>query len=80
VYCGQQEPIVDSLEKEYAGRIVIKRLNTYEAANVPLAQRYGITGVPAVVLLDPSGKLLARWIGLTEAGRLRQGIASAGVK
>ena len=43
-------------------------VSEYEKQNVALAERYRIEGFPTVVLLDPSGKEIARHIGYLPGG------------
>jgi hypothetical protein len=53
-------PIVDGLEKQFQGKVAVKRIN----ANLDdTASKFGIPGVPTYVVLDSTGKEMARVIG-----------------
>jgi len=53
-------PIVDELEKQFQGKVAVKRIN----ANLDeTAGKFGIPGVPTYVILDSTGKELERVVG-----------------
>lgn len=59
-FCRKLEPVIHSLADRYAGRAVIAQVNT---ADVPeLSKRYGIRGVPAMILFK-DGQPVAQTTG-----------------
>lgn len=63
--CQQMRPVVDRLQ---AKRYPIKSVDVDAAKD--LARRYRVTGVPTFVVVDPSGKELARTSGVQPAAEL----------
>lgn len=56
-------PIVSGLEREYKGRILVKRLNIHKPETRALQQEYGFTATPEFFLADRKGAILAHWDG-----------------
>jgi thioredoxin len=52
--CKIASPILDEIGTEYAGKILIYKVNTDEERE--LAQIFGITGIPAFLYIPASGK------------------------
>lgn len=52
--CRQLSPLVDEIAKEYAGKIVVYKVDT-EKEKI-LAQRLGITGLPTLLFIPANGK------------------------
>lgn len=52
--CRQLSPIIDSIAKEYAGKIVVYKVDTVKEKL--LAQNLGITGLPTLLFIPASGK------------------------
>ena len=77
-FCKNQSLIVDELEKEYAGNITVIRVNSGE--NRQEAQKFGVTGVPAMYLtvkLNESTYQYQQFNGLTNNSILREGFDTA---
>ena len=55
--------MVDGLERELTGRAQVVRLNVAEPAGAEAHARFGLTKVPAIVVLDPDGTQLYRTEG-----------------
>ncbi len=53
--CRIIAPIVDELARDYAGRIVFGKLNVDE--NPRTAERFGITGIPTLLILRSGGEV-----------------------
>ena len=51
--CRTLGPILDKLAAEMAGRFTLVKLNTDDEQE--LAARYGIRGIPTIVVIDPAG-------------------------
>ena len=67
--CRILEPIFKQLEEEFKGKIKFARVNVDE--NRGIAARYGIMGVPTLILLE-DGKEAGRVIGLRRKEDLAQ--------
>ncbi|MDP2334971.1 MAG: thioredoxin domain-containing protein [Bacteroidota bacterium] len=52
--CKIASPILDEIESEYAGRILVYKVNTDQERE--LAQVFGITGIPAFLYIPATGK------------------------
>jgi thioredoxin 1 len=62
--CEYMAPIIDSLEKELAGKVFVK---FYDVSQNPhIAQEHKIITIPTQVFLDADGKELFRHIGVFE--------------
>ena len=51
--CRQLSPIVEELAREYAGKIIVYKVNTDQEAT--LAQSMGISGLPTLLFIPASG-------------------------
>jgi thioredoxin-related protein len=60
------KPIVDRLESEFEGRLIVIHLNIQEPAGKVLGGRYGFQYTPTFVLLDGEGRQLWRTIGAVD--------------
>ncbi|GIX04693.1 MAG: thioredoxin [Planctomycetaceae bacterium] len=59
--CRMLAPTIEQLAQDYAGRVVIGKLNTDDNPNAPT--RYGISAIPTVILFK-NGQPVARSMGL----------------
>jgi thioredoxin-like negative regulator of GroEL len=55
--------VVDGLEKKMEGRLSIARVDIGEDSGSALAQQYGVSRVPAFIVLDGGGNVIYRKIG-----------------
>ncbi len=63
--CRMLAPTIEKLAKDYQGRVIIAKVNV---DSLPaLASRYGIQGIPAVLVFD-KGKEAQRLVGVRPAG------------
>ena len=58
--CRAMEPVVEELAGEYAGKLVIGKLDT--DASPEIAMRYGIMSIPTLGIFK-AGKLVDRMVG-----------------
>jgi len=72
--CKMVEPVLDKLEKEYAGKVKIGKLNVDR--NPVMASRYQIKGVPTFIIFR-EGRIMKRDVGAKSEGQLRQMIDTA---
>ncbi|MCW5876528.1 MAG: thioredoxin [Anaerolineales bacterium] len=66
--CLQVAPTLDKLAKEFAGQVVIAKVNTDE--NPSWAGQYGVQGIPTMLFLS-GGKLVHRQVGALPEPMLR---------
>ncbi len=69
--CRMVSPIIESLSKEYAGRVSFAKVNTDE--NQRLAVRYGVMSIPTVIAFR-DGQVVDRLVGAVPAQVYRQQI------
>ena len=66
--CRMVAPILEKLASEYAGKLIIAKVNTDE--NPDWATRYGVQGIPTMLFIS-DGKLVHRQVGALPEGILR---------
>jgi len=64
------KPIVDGIEKDLEGTARVIRLSLVSELGSQVAQRYGVRGVPTIVVLDGTGQVAAQSMGLPDRGEL----------
>jgi hypothetical protein len=57
------KPVVDGLEREMKDKVRFARIDIGAESGGGLANKYGIQGVPAFLVLDPDGRVIYRKIG-----------------
>ncbi len=67
--CRMVAPILDKIAKEFAGTLVIAKVNTDE--NPEWMTRYGIQGIPTMLFIT-KGKIAYRQVGALPEKMLRQ--------
>ncbi len=58
--CLMQERILAGMRNELQGKITVRYVKTTVEDDIPVFGRYGIRGLPSLVLVDASGKELKR--------------------
>lgn len=58
--CRMVAPILEKIAKEYAGRLIVAKVNTDE--NQEWAGKYGVQGIPTMLMLK-DGKIIHRQVG-----------------
>jgi thioredoxin 1 len=66
--CKMVAPILDKLAEEYAGKLVIAKVNTDE--NPEWAMKYGVQGIPTMLFVA-DGKVVHRQVGALPEPMLR---------
>ena len=66
--CKMVGPILDKLAKEYAGKLLVTKVNTDE--NPRWAQDFGVQGIPTMLFVH-GGKVLHRQVGALPERMLR---------
>ncbi len=57
------KPVVDGLERRWHGKLDVARVDVTDDANAELTRKYGVSAIPAFVLLDGDGRVLYRQVG-----------------
>jgi len=70
--CKMVAPILDKLAKEYAGKVVIAKVNTDD--NPDWAMKYGVQGIPTMLFIA-GGKIVHRQVGALPERMLREALA-----
>jgi thioredoxin 1 len=66
--CRMVAPILEKLAKEYAGKLLIAKVNTDE--NPQWAMQFGVQGIPTMLFIS-EGKIVHRQVGALPENRLR---------
>ena len=64
------KPIVDGLETKLTGKAEVIRLDVMSGVGQQTARRYGVRGVPALVVVDGSGQAVFGQAGLPRPGQI----------
>ncbi len=67
--CKMVAPTLDKLAKEFAGKVVVAKVNTDE--NPEWAQKYGVQGIPTMLFIA-NGKIIHRQVGALPERMLRE--------
>jgi thioredoxin 1 len=70
--CKMVAPILDKLAVEYAGKVVIAKVNTDD--NPEWAQKYGVQGIPTMLFIY-DGKIVHRQVGALPERMLKEAVA-----
>ena len=68
------KPIVDGIEQEFEGQLLVIRLNVQEEIGRELAPVFGFEFTPTFIFFDAQGNELWRSVGSLDLDRLRQSI------
>lgn len=66
--CRAVAPILDKVAKEYAGKLIVAKVNTDEDSQY--AQQYGVQGIPTMLFVA-NGKILHRQVGSAPESTIR---------
>ena len=61
---------MDGIERDLAGRTKVVRLNVLSAMGSQAAQRYGVGGVPALIVFDGQGRIAYEQAGIPQRARI----------
>lgn len=62
------KPIVDGIERKLDGRAKVVRLNTLSEVGQQAAVRYGVRGVPTLIVVDGNGQAVYSQVGIVRPG------------
>jgi thioredoxin-related protein len=68
------KPIVDGIEQQYKGRLVVIRLDIQSATGRALAPVYNFQYTPTFIFFDTQGKELWRSVGNLDEARLQDSL------
>ena len=64
------KPIVDGLETKLAGKAEVIRLDMMSGVGQQAARRFGVRGVPALVVVDGAGQAVYGQAGIPRPGQI----------
>ena len=67
--CKMVAPILDKIAQEYAGQVIVAKVNTDE--NSQWAMQYGVQGIPTMMFIY-DGKIVNRQVGALSEPMLRE--------
>lgn len=67
--CKMVAPILDKIANEYAGQLLVAKVNTDEQSE--WAMKYGVQGIPTMLLIY-NGKIINRQVGALPEPMLRE--------
>lgn len=67
--CKMVAPILDKIAQEYAGQVIVAKVNTDE--NSQWAMQYGVQGIPTMMFIF-DGKVVNRQVGALPEPMLRE--------
>jgi len=70
--CKMVAPVLDKIAKEYAGKLVVAKVNTDEDSE--WMSKYGIQGIPTMLFVS-GGKIIHRQVGALPERMLRDVIS-----
>jgi thioredoxin 1 len=76
--CKMMAPILEKLEKEYAGRAAVVFLDVWEDPKP--AHRFGIRGIPTQIFFDKEGREVFRHAGFLSEEEIVRRLKDMGVK
>ena len=65
------KPIVDGLESEFSGKLIVIRLNVQDAVGQDLAEQYDFRYTPTFIFFDSEGTERWRSVGQLDPEQLR---------
>ncbi|MBN1955892.1 MAG: thioredoxin family protein [Anaerolineae bacterium] len=71
------KPVVDRLESELDGQVELIRVNVLGGVGATLAARYGVRGVPTMLVLDGAGQVIYARAGMPDREAIRAAVAAA---
>lgn len=72
--CTLAEPIVNGLETELEGELVVLKVDFNSEAGRAISAEYGAFGTPTFIFFDAGGEELWRQIGTIDAERVKTAV------
>ncbi len=70
--CMAAKPIVDGIENDYQGQLIVIRLNVQDRAVRPLLEAYEFQFTPTFILFDGDGEEVLRSVGAIDPRQVSQ--------
>jgi thioredoxin 1 len=67
--CRMVAPVLDKIATEYAGKLVVAKVNTDESSEY--AMKYGVQGIPTMLFIA-GGKVVHRQVGALPEANIRE--------
>jgi thioredoxin-related protein len=67
-----QKPIVDGIERDFAGRLVVLRVNIQEPLGRELQAAYQVEFTPTFILFDAEGEQIGKFVGAIDPNVVRR--------
>lgn len=80
VPCRMMQPILDEIEKEYAGKVKVVFYDVWTKEGRPYAEKYRISMIPVQVFLDKDGKEFYRHVGFFPKDEIEKIFSLKGIK
>ena len=78
--CKMMQPVMDSIEKSYAGKVKVVFYDVWTEEGRPYGQKYGIQAIPTQVFLDENGEEFYRHTGFLAENLIVDLLEKQGVK
>ncbi len=72
--CTAIKPLVDDVERQYAGRLIVLRMNIHSQAVRELSAAYDFQYTPTFIFFDSTGQEVWREVGSLSLERLQQSL------
>lgn len=69
--CRMVAPILDRIAKDYAGKLLVAKINTDESSEYAL--KYGVQGIPTMLFFH-GGKIIHRQVGSLHEPNIREAV------
>ncbi|MDI6894547.1 MAG: thioredoxin family protein [Bacillota bacterium] len=69
--CKEMEAVFDRLRPEFEGRVAFVSVNVEDRTEEDLVRQYGVQFIPTTFLLDKSGQVVARAVGVIPVEEMR---------
>jgi len=80
VPCKMMQPIMKSIEEKYGKDVNVVFYDVWTPKDAPMAEKYGIRGIPTQVFLDADGKEFFRHMGFYPEEEIVKLLNKQGVK
>ena len=76
-FCKQQKPMLNDIAADYRGKVYNQFLDVESPVNAEMVTAFNVTAYPVTVVFNDKGQVVAKFLGLTDAGLIRQAIDQA---
>ena len=80
VPCKMMQPIMDEIEKEYAGQVKVVFYDVWTPEGRPYGQKYGVRAIPTQIFLDKDEKEFFRHMGFLSKEKIVEVLKKQGVE